>query len=743
VNASAAPVAIENEHLRIELDAETGAVLQVSNLDRELDLVAGPPAPPWRILMLGGSVLEQPAGFHLERRGNGVELRWSTERGDVVQATVTLSAGEPNASFVVAVEPAEGSPVEAIEYPVLGGIGPLTGNGRDDRLLHSYATGFLFENPVAVFRGEGDGSERGLLHSPYPEGFSGSTLQLMAYYTVGRGGFYFATEDATGAQKWLNFFGEDGAHCRAAIAHGSADLSRALTPPYAVIVGALSEGTWTEAADRYKAWAVQQSWCNRPLASRPVEDRWLHEEVGLVTFGINASHDRSRWLRAISEIAGVPVLHILGPNWTKEPQNYENHLPGGLADWFPAQFHTANLEAIDDAGDRWAPFLFDLLFGAEGSDSDAGAAALQSTPTPPLSFDKYEFPFLCPTTPFVRDLHRERAARIAGEYDADAIYYDISANNVIKQCYSEKHGHARGGGAFLVDAYRDLYSTPSAPRGTEMVNEVFADCLDFYQARAEASPVSSFEADKFRGWIKDGRAEKVPLFAYIYHEFAPVRMDGWAKLSREQGELFYWIGARVLAWGGLFELNYEFSPLEILDGEAERLDEHYFPLPDRLYEIDPEKAAFVRELATARTGPANAFLAYGTMLPPLPIESPRVELSWLHYNCPTGWPAYGDSGSHEVSAVVHCAWRYAEAAAVVLVNVDRVERSVEVPLTASGLRIDPDVAYEVSRIADGTETPLGSLRAAARLQLALPPRKVVILDIRRSGLQTGAVGTRL
>src|SRR5207248_3716854 len=136
----------------------------------------------------------------------------------------------------------------------------------------------------------------------------------------------------------------------------------------------------------------------------------------------------------------------------------------------------------------------------------------------------------------------------------------------------------------------------------------------------------------------------------------------------EQGGLFYWIGARVLVWGGLFELNYEFSPLETIAGQVEPLDEHYAELPDDRYELDAEKAAFVHELATARTGPANRYLAYGTMLPPLAIESPMIELDWFHYNCPTSWPAYRDAGTHRVPAVVHCAWRYGDAAAVVLVN---------------------------------------------------------------------------
>lgn len=722
-------LALDNEHLRVVLDPATGSVVQIVNKTARLCLVAGRPGPPWRIRLEGGGELEQPASFEAEPLEHAVRLEWTSERGDAVRATVTLLPGDPCLRFEVGLSPAEGDPVDAIEYPVIRGIGSLA--GEDDRLLHAYATGLLFHEPATLFRAGGEDRERGVLHGVYPEGFSGASLQLMAYYAAGRGGFSFATEDATGAQKWLNFYAEPNGLC-ATVAHGAGVRGAPIEPPYPVAVGALVEGTWTEAADRYKAWAVEQPWCARGrLASRPDRPRWLHEEVGIVTFGINASHDRSRWIRTIGEIAGTPVLHVLGPNWAKAPQDYRGNLPGGIDDWFPARFHPANLEAIAEHGDRMAPFLFDLLFGSGGGDAEAGAAALQQIPQPPRSLDAYTFPFLCPATPFARRLHAERDARLLGEPHVDAVYYDISANNVVKQCHAGSHDHPPGGGTALVDAYRELFATPDAVRGTELVNEVFTDRLDFYQARAEASPASAFEADRFRTWVKERRVEKVPLHAYVYHEYGPVRMDGWAKLSREQGDLFYWVAARVLAWGGLFELNYEFSPLETLDeGLAEPLDEHYYPLPDRRFAIDPEKAAFVRELAAARIGPANPYLAYGTMLPPLEIDCPTVELDWRHYNCPTEWPAFDDAGTHAVPAVVHCAWRHGESAAVVLVNVDRVPHRVDVPVGVETLRLRPG-EYAVELVVGAEATSLGpSTEDRGTVTVDLPPRRVVLVEAR-------------
>ncbi|HVU79226.1 MAG TPA: DUF6259 domain-containing protein [Gaiellaceae bacterium] len=668
---------------------------------------------PWRLRLEDGTVLDTPVSFACERRDGGLCLSWESERGDELEATV--SPDDDTLRFRISARPVRGPAPEVVEYPVIGGIGALSG---EDALVHSYATGLLFHNPLELFRGDGEGTARGVVHAPYPEGFSGATMQLMAYYAAGRGGFSFSADDETGAQKWFDF-AKRGDHLEASFGHGSPDLGRPLEPAYDVIVAPLLDGNWWEAADRYKAWAAGTRWC----AARRERPRWLFEEVGVCTFGINAGRDRSRWLRAIRELAGAPVFHVLGPNWSHVPGDYRGTLPGGLDDWFPAQLDEANLAAIRERGDRVAPFFFDLLFGRDRSEHEAGVAALQQIPDPPLSVDAYTFPFLCPATPFARTLHRERDARLVRETGVDAVYYDISANNVIKRCSDASHGHPRGGGAFLVDAYRELYSDPpGVVRGTEMINEVFVDRLDFYQARAEASPVSSFEADRYRDWVKDGSVEKVPLFAYVYHEHGPVRLDGWAKLSRETGELFYWVGARVLAWGGLFELNYEFSPLENVDGVAEPLDEHYALLPDHRYDVDPEKAAFVRELAAARTGPANRYLAYGTMLPPLPIRSPRVGLEWFQYNSPQEWPAYEDRGVREVDAVVHCAWRHGSSAAVVLVNVGPEPVRVEVPLSAGALRLD-DARRRVSVAGGGELGPLGPV------QVELPSRRVVVLEI--------------
>jgi hypothetical protein len=274
---------------------------------------------------------------------------------------------------------------------------------------------------------------------------------------------------------------------------------------------------------------------------------------------------------------------------------------------------------------------------------------------------------MCAGTDYWHDLHVWRDKYLVDEYGCDANYYDISVSNLVMQCLAENHSHHPGAGSEIVEAFRRMYRDTNeataharsklVPSGTEVISECFLQEFDFYQARAEATPFAPFEADNYRDWIVAGRAEKIPLFTYVYHECGPLRMDGWARLAQEAGDLFYWIAARVVLNGGLLQLNYEFSGLEDLDGNSDNPAEHYFRFEPHRYQIDPAKAAFVGEVARTRIGPANPFLAYGTMLRPPVVEAPRVDLDYFRYNVFPG-PSYKERGTMSVPSVLATAWRH-------------------------------------------------------------------------------------
>jgi hypothetical protein len=148
-----------------------------------------------------------------------------------------------------------------------------------------------------------------------------------------------------------------------------------------------------------------------------------------------------------------------------------------------------------------------------------------------------------------------------------------------------------------------------------------------------------------------------------------LRLDGWAKLSREAGELFYHTAARVLLNGGLFQLNYEFSALEDFDGHSDDPAEHYYDYAPRRYAIDPGKAAFAGEVARTRVGPANRYLAYGTMLPPPSVEAPTREYDYFRFSVPHAPQVfYEERGTITLPTALAGAWRHGDDTARLVAN---------------------------------------------------------------------------
>jgi hypothetical protein len=655
-------ISIEGPHLRLEVDAATGGIRRLRHLTRDLELISlAADGPAFRLESPELGIMEQAVAFEQRALPDGLRLTWTLDHGLVISSDVIVRGDD--VSFTVAVTNRGSATVDRLAYPIIGGIGRLGGRGRDE-LAHTHATGMLFHDPLDLF-GPDPENHRRLRRSPYPEGFAGATMQFLAYYATGRGGFLLATEDTDGRLKWLDV-DHDGQALELHVIHKAAQAlpGADLVPGYPVIVAPLHEGTWYEAGDRYRTWVMDQPWAHpEPRAG------WLREEVGVVSFGINARHDRSAWLDAIHAMAGTPVFHVLGPNWAAYGQDYQSHLPRSSRDWFPAVFDPANLAAIRANGDRWAPFEFDL-FSADPPDDaepvlasrlvlDQAEAAISDPGLP-------HFPFMCPATAYWHDHHVERDARLVREHGPDALYYDISVNNVLLQCLGEGHGHPRGASAAIGQAYAAMYrDTNSAmaraagrpiPAGSEMISERFLGAFDFYQARGESGPYSPFEVAAFRDWVLDGRAEKIPLFAYVFGSDSPVRMDGWTKLSAESGDLFYWVASQVLLNGGLLEINAEFSALEDLDDRWDDPAEHYYAFAERRHPIDPAKAAYIGEVARTRVGPANPFLARGAMRPAPIVEASSVVLPYFAYNMSTTERLYETRGEMAVPSVLATAW---------------------------------------------------------------------------------------
>jgi hypothetical protein len=759
-------------------DGATGALRTVRNRvsgQALVDVGAGDGAAlvPWRLTLQGAlwHVPEhvtsrftvpsvEPAGFSfsIAADGESAVLSWTTTDPGIGVEVEARGATGGGLELWPRVTVAEGTvaPLKLM-YPVLVPQ-PLSADEAGDVLLFPAQSGYLVRRPLA-------GPP---LSTFYPDGYDGCSLQMMAYYAEGVGGFYLACHDPHSTVKALRFSASE-----AGFEHDAWDLrsGAAMDLDYPVVLAPLTAGHWFEAVERYRAWVLPNApWAHGgvPNVARENADdrRWLFEEVGLSIWGTPSSLDWSPWYRFYAEVAGTPLHISAGWDW---PASHPHSV--GRDGWFPAQLHPANVEAWE--GHHVTPYMNDLFISdrverfAEDwepnllyphtafnwgpfSEARPGFVDGRAPGSDPAVTTNHDM-FTCPATEAQRELHAWRDATLVADHGMAGVCYDISSGNprVGSRCLRTDHGHTPGRGREIIQAYeavnlrsKELTRSETGRylvQGVEVIIENVVSSMDFYVARACAGPVGALEAWSF-GAIEPpgGSRELVPLFQAVYHDVGPVHEDGWLTLSEEEGDLFYWIAARiVLQWGGLLALHYANNrpervpghdgPAALIDWDGARVE-----FDDDLPDADPGKIAFIRQLAAARTDFAKAYLAYGRMLRPLEVAAETVELAYdQRYEA---LPGVANAGTWPVPEVVHGAWADQEGSVgIVLTNV-RGDAAVDVHLVADAADWGIDLAGRTVRrrdAGDEASVELAPVPASGLLDVivSLPPRSVTLVEL--------------
>ncbi|MDR0450818.1 MAG: hypothetical protein LBH26_06105, partial [Treponema sp.] len=140
--------------------------------------------------------------FSCSGAGEGRALFSWTLPGDL-RLRADLRLGDRGLSFRSSLENRGEGIVYSLEYPLIDGVSRF-GEGLH-QLIHPWATGIEIDEPLENFEEGG-----GLRFMPYPESFSGASMQFFAYYMKGGPGLYAAALDGGGRQKWLNVYKEGG-----------------------------------------------------------------------------------------------------------------------------------------------------------------------------------------------------------------------------------------------------------------------------------------------------------------------------------------------------------------------------------------------------------------------------------------------------------------------------------------------------------------------------------------------------
>lgn len=583
---------------------------------------------------------------------------------------------------------------------------------------------------------------------------------------------------------------------------------------YPVEVAAMPTGDWEDGADIYRQWGADQMWAEDPVALREPTDRALFETAAASIFGLSARQDQTAWIRAFHQqicggVDGARLLFVPGwdfhPNGEMEGQEILAFMQAGWDEqyWLPYQgAFVDNYNAMKtDLGDFVYPFFYDLLLhdgfpgwdgwtGTVGESGDLGAPWLDlqiiAPGGGPGGFAR-QFPgfegsthTFCPANQTSHDFYIWRnnllkdSTQGADHLVMDGTYHDISVTILGQYCYADNHDHSyQGSGRWLTQSVRDIHDEligDNAQRafsiGIENSTEVFWDQLDFYHLGdvglgpiKNPSDTSDPDNPVFKGinkWVMGGQAFEIPLTSFVYHPYGSMRTGGKIQCSTDFGDVFYWIAASEYLWGGILELIYFNTPVDILPGiESGDVDcpggfpcafqtgwgsgegwNYGWYYDDMIHDSDPDKLAFLNKAAYLRVVAATDYLATGIMQKPpeLSPPAPMVDYDYNLYAHIMG-PDYYHHGDYTAPALIIQAWQTWEGDGVALFLANPTDESRDASFSLDIGDYDLD---EADLVLVDVELPIGADQDLATcvsgvvcpVSLTVLPRSFAMIELR-------------
>jgi hypothetical protein len=609
---------------------------------------------------------------------------------------------------------------------------PAIGDGKDDCLVLPALAGTLIENPAETWR---NGQSVTL---SYPGNLS---AQFLAYQDRSAG-VYLAGMDpagypmslavlkqAEGFRCWHEFTpvpdGKDGSA-------GAAEPGKDWASPYPVALG-VTQGTRCDTADRYKQWAVRQTWCARRLAERDDIPAWWKDGPDVHVLEVR-TYDNTRTctgsyypqlldhLRTFRDkIDGTVVPMLAG---------WENHRRWTGGDYFPV-FDADNAQRVisELKRDGFRPFFFlSGLFstyrneGRDGGDIPAAQDNLasyvvdektgrpkeyllnESSPAGDWKRHSYQF---CAGAPATREFFC-RVIDQAHALGVDVLQMDQTTSGAADACYAAAHGHPSGPGLYQSSAFWDLLDVlrqHGKSRSADFVlfheepHEQLIPHVDGFHVR------EYYEKRWYRGYPG---AAGIPLFSYLYHEYASGYGGDSAGLSKQNDRWQVRCHAMNLVAGR--------TP-----GGA------IWSSHQSMFEAHPDQIAMIRNHCRLLKTRAKEFLMLGKMLHPYELDVPKLSIGVTVQKGSTWEKDYLST-----PAILTSSWQSPSGKiGHLFVNIAETRQMLTVALDTRNAPAKPSYDVEVYRSAQGeTFQPLWQHASMPREFAAeLEPREVVFVEL--------------
>ena len=588
-----------------------------------------------------------------------------------------LDDAEPFVRWSITLVNPSGLRLKTVRFPCVSAV-PEIGAPDDDFLIGPALPGVMIENPGANWPADYS------IAWAYP----GDQSMQFCSYQDRSAGVYLASMDTLGHGRSLNI----AKHGQRMILSQDYQLAGAPVArwesPYATALGVTS-GPWQQTADLYKRWAVRQAWCAQTLAQRAdIPAYWLQgpciHTCEVRTYGgANRLCDGSYYPKLLEhmqslrgKIAG-PVMPML-PGW-------ENHRRWTAGAYFPVydaaraagvigrlrqeNFHPlVYLSGLNctyqnegrDGGDvpGWERYVDSFVIDA-ASGKPKTYLLDETAPGKDNVWKRHSYQF-CPAAPGTKEFFRAVIDQLHA-VGIDTVQMDQTTGGGGDACFSAAHGHAPGRGVYQTQAFRQLLAdlrrhgkalTPDFMLAHEEPHEELIQDLDAFHTREFRE----------RWWYRSAPgARGIPLFTYLYHEFA-----------------IAYGGEGPAAGAAKNPLTVRDMAVNLVTGKTPAVS--VWSNQQAMAEAHADQLKMLRNHMSLLKTEARRFLILGRMLHPLEFDVPTVTLQ-LGVAGPAGWRLE----PFNERAVLTSSWQSPEGrVGYCFVNITDQKQALQVVLDARG-----------------------------------------------------------
>jgi Domain of unknown function (DUF6259) len=537
----AAIITLETDATRIGFDPDhNGAIVSMVDKASGRDFAAPKTAAPllYELRFTNAPSLTEAdaAGVTVKREGDSVVIAVASHTNAAVAVECRFHT-EPHSPLIygrIAVRNDTGHALTFARFPALAWTKQLGASPEREFLVMPRNDGCLIQAPATI---------GWLPPCPYP---GAASMQFLAHYDD-TAGVYVAAQDS---QCFTKSFGVEkrGDAFRLAMLHLPPRQEAAhqeWSTGYDIAFGTF-HGDWQAAADIYKQWALKQPWCRRTLARRVADGdvpRWLTEPSLFYAYSLRGEIEPKQPGNRLPRVPAQAAAwrERLGGATTFMLMSWEKLGPWVTPDYFPpfggAKDFKAATAALHANGHHTMVFLSGLNWtlrkqgGCDAGTLDdtaaferrGAASAICGTDGQPQRWGKPdadvgEHAIICPATALAREILLGSALECS-RLGIDCVQADQIVGGVAAPCFSDKHGHPKGGGNWSAAALYRVFDevrregkklNPDFAWSMEEPGEFYIPVLDTYHAR-----------DYQQGrWPRDGAGViGVPLFTHVYHEF--------------------------------------------------------------------------------------------------------------------------------------------------------------------------------------------------------------------------------